>query len=349
MVESAAEALSQPHLLQAWHPLCTSEELGKAPLRCSLYGAPIVLFRGAEGAVGALVDRCPHRNVPLSFGSVHDGQIACGYHGWRFNRQGHCTQIPGLAAEADAPGRRATAYVAREQQGIVWVWGDLEAQPRGEPFRFRLAEDPRYLTVRKALDAEASVHAVAENALDVPHTAFAHGGLFRVDRDRRPITCRVTRHADHVEAEYVGEQRPKGLAGRLLSPSGGEVVHFDRFHLPGVVEVEYRIGEENHILLNGVLCPVSDHQTRLFAVVSVRTRIPGWLLRPFVEPVALRIFAQDQKILALQTAAMHEFGSPRFVSTEIDLLGPHILRLMRQAERGQGESAAYQREVQMLV
>ena len=37
--------------------------------------------------------------------------------------------------------------------------------------------------------------------------------------------------SDRVEAEYLGEPRPEGLAARILSPSGGTVVHFDRFFL----------------------------------------------------------------------------------------------------------------------
>ena len=222
----------------------------------------------------------------------------------------------------------------------------------GEPFRFRYAEQPGYLTVRRSLEAQGSIHAVAENALDVPHTAFLHGGLFRVDKDRAPITCRIQRWHDRVEAEYIGEARPKGLAGRILSPSGGMVTHFDRFYLPSIVEVEYRIGEENHIVLNGAITPISDHHTVMNAVVSVRTRIPAWLVRPFVEPVALRIFGQDQRVLALQTATMRRFGDARFVSTELDLLGPHILRLMRQAERGaldSPDSPPYTRDVTMMV
>jgi Vanillate O-demethylase oxygenase C-terminal domain len=168
----------------------------------------------------------------------------------------------------------------------------------------------------------------------VPHTAFLHGGLFRNDGERKPIQCVVTREADRVECEYIGEERPSGLVGRLLSPSGGVVVHFDRFYLPSVVEVEYQLGTENHVLVDAALTPVDDYHTRLNAVVAVRTRIPGWLVRPLVTPFALRIFAQDAKILRRQTATLQAFGEAKFVSTEIDGLGPHILKLLLRAASG---------------
>ena len=38
--------------------------------------------------------------------------------------------------------------------------------------------------------------------------------------------------------------------GRILSPSGGIVTHFDRFLLPCIAQVEYQLGEENHILIS---------------------------------------------------------------------------------------------------
>ena len=350
--EPGERAPMQPRLRRAWYVLCFSEELRDgALLQRTLFGQPIVLFRGPEGP-GALLDRCPHRNVPLSRGRVVEGRLACGYHGWQFAPDGACKHIPALVGQAESPARRCRSFPCVEQQGAVWVWAAPDCAPDHEPYAFRCVDAPGYTVVRRVLGAEGSVHAVAENALDVPHTAFAHGGLFRDDTDRSPITCRVTRTARSVECEYIGEARPDGIIGRILSPSGGTVVHHDRFHLPSIAQVEYRIGDENHILVDAALTPVSDHETRLHAVVCLKTRVPIWLIKPFALAAALRIFGQDQEILASQTATLRRFGDARFVSTELDALGPHILRLMRQAERGALEpddAAPYIREFQMLV
>ena len=330
-----AAALAQPRLRQAWHVACFSTALGSGPLQIRLFGDPIVLFRGEGGQPGALLDRCPHRNVPLSMGKVVEGTLACGYHGWRFDPQGACRHVPALIGEAGAAARRCPAFVVREQQGVIWIWGSPDAEPSAEPFHFRLVDEPKYSTLRRRVEAEGSVHAVAENALDVPHTAFLHGGLFRVDAQRTEIRCEITRSAESVACEYIGEPRPSGLVGRVLSPSGGMVVHFDRFHLPGIAEVEYRIGEENHILVQAALTPASDHHTVVHAVIAVRARVPLFMVLPLAERVGYHIFGQDQQVLRLQTESLRHFGEARFVSTELDVLGPHILRLLRQAERGE--------------
>src|SRR5206468_2317244 len=82
------------HLTRAWYVLCLSDELKREPIRRKLFGTPIVLFRGADGRVGALVDRCPHRSVPLSLGRVVGQQIECEYHGWQFDTGGNRVRVP---------------------------------------------------------------------------------------------------------------------------------------------------------------------------------------------------------------------------------------------------------------
>jgi phenylpropionate dioxygenase-like ring-hydroxylating dioxygenase large terminal subunit len=339
-------------LTRWWYVACRSEELGRRPLARTILGTPIALFRDAEGRPAALLDRCPHRNVPLSVGDVVGGQLRCAYHGWAFDGAGRCRAVPGFSGEPDHRTRCAPTFPVREQQGFVWIQPAAGQPPLGEPFAFPHLDDRRYTVVRRELRAEASMPMMAENALDVPHTAFLHGGLFRNDGARNRIVARIRRHGDRVEAEYIGEPRPTGLAARLLSPSGGMVTHFDRFLLPSIVQVEYRIGEENHIVLNGALTPVTEHDTRLYAVVAARTRVPGWLLKPVVLPIALRIFGQDARILRLQSATVRHFGEEAYASTEIDLLGHHIARLLRQAADGTlpgPDAAAVERDVEMWV
>ena len=115
--------------------------------------------------------------------------------------------------------------------------------------------------------------------------------------------------------------------------------------------MEYRLGEENHFIVTSFLTPVSDFHTVMYAAVSFRTRIPGWLLKPILEPLAMRIFKQDAEILAVQTRAIREFGGEQYTSTDIDVMGPHIWRLLKQAERGELEplSEPFKKELELLV
>ncbi len=309
----------------------------------------MVLFRDREGHAAALLDRCPHRNVPLSLGRrTKEGSLECPYHGWTFAGDGRCTGVPGLRegplqsgakpeaasgeAERSLKARDATSFPVREQDGFVWVCPSSDRPPLGEPFPVPTANDTRYGTVVRRVDVEGTLHATVENALDVPHTAYLHRGLFR-GGDKNRVRAVVRRYADRIETEYLGEPKPPGVVAKILSPSGvGTVEHWDRFFLPSVAQVEYRLGDA-HFLVTSLCTPVSDFHTRMFAVASFRTAVPARVVRAILEPFAMRIFRQDAKILRAQTENIRRFGGEQFASTEIDVMGPGIWRLMREAER----------------
>jgi phenylpropionate dioxygenase-like ring-hydroxylating dioxygenase large terminal subunit len=234
----------------------------------------------------------------------------------------------------------APAYAVREQDGLVWVYASANVEPETEPFVVALDSSEGYVRVIREVEAEATLHAAIENALDVPHTAYLHRGLFR-GGEKNEITAVVTRQADRVVTEYKGEPRPPGIVARILSPSGGIVEHWDRFFLPSIAQVEYRLGRENHFLVTSMCTPVSDTKTLMFAVVHFKTRFPGRLVRPILEPFAQHVFKQDARILKKQTETIHRFGGEQFINTDLDLMGPHIWRLLKQSERGPiGEDTA---------
>jgi phenylpropionate dioxygenase-like ring-hydroxylating dioxygenase large terminal subunit len=316
---------------------CLSSELrGRRPTARTVHGIPLALFRDGDGRVGAMVDRCPHRNVPLSLGRLRGGLLECAYHGWRFDGTGACQAIPGLCSEdSDRRGRAAEAVPCVEQDGFIWVFpGSADPPAGGPPFRFPCIDALGYDTVRRSLVSAGTVHAVAENALDVPHTAFLHGGLFRGGGDPNEIEVVVRSSTDRIEAEYIGEPRPPGLAGRLLAPGGGVVQHWDRFLLPSIAQVEYRL-EDNHLLVTSALTPVTPTETRLHSAVTFSLRVPHALIKALLPPVARVIFSQDVRILRRQAETIGHFGGEQFASTEIDVLGQGILRLLRRAERGE--------------
>lgn len=336
-------------LTNHWYVAASSEELSRGPLARTVLGVPLVLFRKDDEAPAALLDRCPHRNVPLSAGAVTGGQLECRYHGWRFDGTGACRRVPVLGGEPEARARRVPAHPCVEQDGFVWVFGAPDVTPQVAPYRFPLLGERGYATVRRSFTVESTMHAAVENTLDVPHTAFLHRGLFRKERPPTEITAVVRAIPGGVEAEYVGEPRPPGLAGRLLAPGGGVVTHFDRFLLPCIAQVEYRLGSRSHLLVTTAFTPESDFVTRIHATVTFRLPVPAWLVRPVLTPIAIRIFGQDADILKLQTATTRRFGGEQFVSTAIDVLGPRIWRLLRQEERGVCEEPGAEERVSLWL
>ena len=332
-----------------WYVAAQSELIGRRPTELTFNSVPLVAFRDSAGKPAVLLDRCPHRNAPLSKGRLRGDRIQCHYHGWEFDRGGICRAVPGLSSQPEHTSRQVPSYACRDQQGWLWMYSEPGLEPPAPPAQIPCADDPSYLTIRQRVSMPGPVHAVAENALDVPHTAFVHAGLFRGPQRRSPIEVIVRSDAKQVEAEYVGEQRPKGLVGRLLAPRGGDVTHFDRFILPCLAQVEYRIGADSHIITTAALTPRGPKLTDLFATVAVRVPLPGLLLRHLVKPVAMLIVRQDVDVLRQQTEQVELFGAEHFVSTEIDVMGLRIQKMLRDAAQGKTPRPSEERRITMLV
>jgi hypothetical protein len=179
-------------------------------------------------------------------------------------------------------------------------------------------------------DLDATLRSASENALDVPHTAFLHRGLFRggaprtITAVRRPIE-------DGVEVQYLGE--PVGMGPiRLGTATGRTFDHWDRFLLPSIAQIEYAVEGWFRIVNTILQLPLSPFRTRAWFVVRFSSRLPASLVRTVVRQQGRHILRQDAEGLARQTEQTQRFGGERYASTEIDLLGTAIWRLLRQAE-----------------
>lgn len=333
MSDPATGRFSTARVLDAWYAACRGDDLRDGPIARTIFDVPVVLFRDGAGRAGALLDRCAHRNAPLSLGRVDEaGHLACPYHGWRFDGTGACREVPGLLERDTAAGRSVPAFAAREQDGFVWIWARADAEPIGAPMRIPRIDDPDYFVVIREYDVECTMHAALENALDVPHTAFLHRGRFRGGAPSELEAVRRRLPGGGLEVEYLGERRRPGDAKpRLDRPP---VEHWDRFFLPSVAQVEYRDGERSHLCATILHTPVSDLLTRAYFVQCIRLPLPKWLVGSYVARKVDQVLRQDRDALRLQTGSIRRFGGERYASTELDLMGPEMLRMLRQAERG---------------
>ena len=322
-----------PESDHGWWPVATSAQLKPAqPLARTLLGVPLVLFRTAEGAPAALPDRCPHRSAPLSQGKVRDGEVECPYHGWRFDRGGRCTRVPG-AQPACVSSPLLPAANVLEQGGLIWVSraGPLPAvDPTGPQ------TGPNPLDVFFITDTlRCSLAEAAENFLDAFHTHFVHAGWIRNDHQRQKIRAKVEALPDGVQACYTEEGAQSGWISRLFEKERGW--SFGRFRLPGLAEIEYRDKQgQISLLISAWLTPSLSGHIHIHARIASRR---DWLPRFLKELILRRIFGvvlnQDKRILELTTANVERFQAAgvsappaKLLHSPLDLLGPHIRSLL---------------------
>ena len=88
----------------------------------------MLLFRDADGNCHAVTAYCPHlknympNGLPPGTGLerlLHQGELQCPYHGWRFNADGQCVHIP--------EGQRIPPAV-RSGRPILRRWAVREAE-----------------------------------------------------------------------------------------------------------------------------------------------------------------------------------------------------------------------------
>ena len=350
-MSSSQNDLKSPFKVQpisgAWYPLAFRHEVGDKPFGAELFGSKIALFATASGTIGALQDRCPHRNVPLSLGRVQGDVLQCAYHGWTFDGQGQCKHVPALDQQSAHRGRRAHAYDCLVQDGLIWV--RIPSDYDHKPNQLQCVSDKRYTIFRERIEMNAPLDAVAENALDVPHTAFLHTGLFRGTTERNPVQVNISRSSDRVQAEFVGEKTPSGLLARFLGTKGGVLQHHDRFIAPCLAQVEYRLADKTHVLAHVALCPTSSKTTTMFATVAIRVdRLPAPIAR-LAKPLAMKIIHQDARILDAQTRNIHRFGEESFASTELDVLGPAIRALLSSLAQGKEPPRRPDKQIQIWI
>jgi phenylpropionate dioxygenase-like ring-hydroxylating dioxygenase large terminal subunit len=107
-----------------WYPVARAAAVGSVPVQVGAGGQAYVVVRMRPGGeVSAFPARCPHRLVPLAAGAVIEGRLQCPAHGWRFDAEGRCIDIPSLGSHGAPPPRAdlALPWAVEERHGWVWL------------------------------------------------------------------------------------------------------------------------------------------------------------------------------------------------------------------------------------
>ena len=166
-------------LRQYWIPALISNELAEPdcpPMRLRLLGENLIAFRVTSGRVGVIQNACPHRGASLFFGRNEEEGLRCVYHGWKFDCEGNCVDMPSEPAESNFKNKvQATAYPTAERNGIVWIYMGPRRKPPPLPqIEPNLLPDGQYV-VQKFLRECNWVQAM-EGDLDTVHQSFLHIG-----------------------------------------------------------------------------------------------------------------------------------------------------------------------------
>jgi len=256
-------------LRRYWQPALLSSELPAPdcpPLRVRLLGEDLIAFRDTEGRVGLVAQACPHRGASLFFGRNEESGLRCVYHGWKFDVEGTCVDMPSEPADSNFKGKvRATAYPTVESGGVVWTY----MGPREKMTALRPIVSPGLPREQwKAMKVIGYCNWVQglEGNVDAAHTSWLHRrlefGTYEPDETDRPgypslnmtFLIWATDGAPRLETHdtWYGFR----YAGLRRTPGGHTHARVTDFIMPSLTYIPVAPVGGNDCI---VMAPIDDH------------------------------------------------------------------------------------------
>jgi phenylpropionate dioxygenase-like ring-hydroxylating dioxygenase large terminal subunit len=286
-------------LRRYWTPACLIAEVpepGGAPARVRLLGENLVAYRDTTGRVGLVQENCAHRGASLYFGRNEDDAIRCVYHGWAFDADGKCVDMPSEPVPfCDKVTIRA--YPTRESGGIVWTY--MGPKDSMTPFRDfgtdGLSGDE--VLANKQHTTCNWVQAMEGN-IDTAHVSWLHqwNGIDEIPDDgsdkpgypSNAMSWKFWRHDRAPRLEIEDTWYGYRYAGIRTTPGGHTHVRITAYALPYstmVASIPFSTG-------HGMFVPIDDENCWRYFTAPATWRNPRNLgganlfsLAPFSTPV----------------------------------------------------------------
>ena len=161
------------YLRRSWQPVCLSSEIGDLPVKVTVLGEKLVVFRTSNGEIGLLDRHCSHRGASLEYGLPTDVGIQCCYHGWHFACDGRILDTPNDPRSSLKTRMCHPAYPVHEYQGIVFAWmGPPEEMTDFVIMDSYLQQDTRMVPF--SLHFPCNWVQLLDNTQDPTHSCFLH-------------------------------------------------------------------------------------------------------------------------------------------------------------------------------
>ncbi len=289
------DTLLNTGLRNLWYPVLPSWRLHQAPLGITRLGEHLVLWRGEDGAVHALEDRCPHRGARLSLGWNLGERLACWYHGVEVKGDGVIAAVPAVQSSSLVGRCAVRSYPAKEHHGAVFVYfGDAKhPQPAALEFPEQLAS-PDWSSFLCTAYWKCNYRYAVENVMDPMHGTYLHAQSHSMAEGDRT-------------AEFRIRTTPTGLVFEKVNQAG---VNFDwvewgesgaqwmRLSIP----YQRKFGPGGAFYIVGFATPVDADNTMVFFWRC--RKVQGWqrdvwrfLYRNRLEGLHWQVLEQDHELL----------------------------------------------------
>ena len=296
-------------LKNKWYLICPSDELKNKILKKRIFGEDIILFRNQDGSITALEDRCCHRNVNLSLGYLNSNTIVCGYHGWEYDKNGSCVNIPSqLPGDKIPPTAKIKSYPVKDFNKWVWVFlGDEEKAIQVNPTN--IPEMNEWPFTYKAYTFRADLESTAESLIDPYHIAYVHKNSiksFMGQIKESPADFNLKVLDDGIEGYYrranVGTKAEKVYFG-----DNENIGTRIRFYYPNISRLEIRFKERILLILEHIM-QVDDEHVEMKQITLWKNIFPKFPMfaKYFMAKKSAKIVEEDIDFLSSNLAILEK-------------------------------------------
>jgi len=283
-------------LKNLWYLALPSESLPNAKLvPRQIANHRIVFGRDQQGKPYALRDNCPHRGVPLSTGEVlSNGNIQCCYHGWEFDAQGTCRNIPALppTSKADITKIKASSYPVAEINNTIWVYIPEKLTPSIQVIEpvpdLHLTPDQKLLHVESIVMPTNIDHSVI-GLIDPAHVTFVHQSWFW--RSAKSLKLK-TKNFEPTARGFKMVKHAPSANSKGYKVLKGEVSTEIFFDIPGNRLEHISVGGKHKVISLTTLTPRDDNSTELNQFFYSSLAVTRWLWWP-LKGLGRKFIGQD--------------------------------------------------------
>lgn len=315
-----------------WYPILSSPELGDRPVCVRRFGRDLALWRDANGRPRVLDNHCPHRGAPLSEGVVHGEELACSYHGWRFDGLGQCTRMPLEPEDSRRAERiRIASYPAEDRGGYVWMFYGTHDDATPLTIPDELADDD-WLPFTADYQWRTSWLNILDNIMDPLHAIYLHSGA-ATQKNRAKFQKFEVTHDDARGFRL-------GKIGRRADGSIGAVEGEVEFVLPNLIRLDIADGTPDGLYRVAIMpTPIDETASCAFYIRARRGRGAkrlGWRLWwARYHRAVHRVAAQDERILSKIAPIGESRLGEHLVSSDVGVI--HLRKRLNRSFYGAGE------------
>jgi len=245
----------------------------------------IALYRGEDGRLSAMENRCAHRQLKLSLGHVRGCDLVCSYHGWTYNCEGRVIGIPHDLFGRSMPNFKLPSFPVRVRYGLIWIFpGDpARAATRTIPEIPEIEGSDRWACVPLDFTWRAHHSMIIDNVSDFTH-AYLHR-KYRPFANAKLTRCEAS--GDRVFVEYDTEVGTGRISGLFVDRK-----RVDTNHMELCYDYPYQWSNTGGRIKHWCfVLPIDERTTRVFflfyfdalKIPFTPWRIPRVLMTPFLK------------------------------------------------------------------